>query len=370
MHITNKLLILFTTFVLFNQLFAKTTEKKALELPLTDGPYIFQINGKSMVCSLIDGNLNIKEYKKGQPFEVKIPSVEGLSVKISDKKPSIDSDIFENVNTWFAISDVHGQFNRMKDILIANHIIDNSFNWTFGKKHFVFVGDAFDRGPMVTECLWLLYKMDQQAKKAGGQVHILLGNHESMVFENDLRYVNERYKTISKKIKRIRYPDLFSENTVLGKWLRTKQGIIKINDTLFVHAGIHPHFVKNKFSIADINLNLRKFLGKKSHIIAFDPEASFLFGRNGIFWSRGFFSMEGYEPISKEELEKILVYYKASKVVVGHTRFDHVLSHLDGFVLTTAVNTEDDFPAEGLFFKKGKYFNADSKGKLTEILLK
>ena len=185
-----------------------------------------------------------------------------------------------------------------------------------------------------------------------------------------MRYVHKRYKKISKKLKRIRYPDLFGPDTVLGQWLRTRQAVLKINDILYVHAGIHPRFVEEKMALSDINRIIRQHLDAKSYVVAFNPIVSFMFGRNGVFWSRGYFKKKGYDPISREQLTEVLEFYNVSRVVVGHTRFDHVGAHVGGLVLGTAVNTEEDKPAEGLMIKSGRFFNADARGNLLEIILK
>ena len=58
-----------------------------------------------------------------------------------------------------------------------------------------------------------------QAKKKGGFVHILLGNHEYMVFQNDLRYIHSKYHK-TPFLLGIEYKELYGKNTVIGKWLR------------------------------------------------------------------------------------------------------------------------------------------------------
>ena len=54
-----------------------------------------------------------------------------------------------------AISDIHGQYNSMKQLLMVHGIIDEQLNWSFGTGHLVITGDVFDRGEQVTEALWL-----------------------------------------------------------------------------------------------------------------------------------------------------------------------------------------------------------------------
>ena len=112
----------------------------------------------------------------------------------------------------------------------------------------VIVGDIFDRGPLVNETLWLLYKLEQQAEAAGGKVHVLLGNHEYLVFQNDLRYINRKYRIVSALFK-TSYTDLYGPNTVMGRWLRSKNTVIKINNNTFVHGGISKEFLGITYNI-------------------------------------------------------------------------------------------------------------------------
>ena len=63
--------------------------------------------------------------------------------------------------------------------------MDSACHWTFGKGHLVICGDLFDRGNDVTAELWLLYKLEEEAKEKGGYVHTILGNHEIMNLSGD-----------------------------------------------------------------------------------------------------------------------------------------------------------------------------------------
>ena len=80
-----------------------------------------------------------------------------------------------------AISDIHGQYDLLINLLKSNKIIDNDGLWSFGNGHFVVAGDMFDRGHDVTKVLWFLYDLEKQAKEKGGKLHVMLGNHDVMV---------------------------------------------------------------------------------------------------------------------------------------------------------------------------------------------
>ena len=46
----------------------------------------------------------------------------------------------------------------------------------------VFLGDLFDRGNDVVRTLWFIYRLEREARKQGGAIHVVLGNHEIMTF--------------------------------------------------------------------------------------------------------------------------------------------------------------------------------------------
>jgi len=84
------------------------------------------------------------------------------------------------------MSDVHGQYNAARELLLNAEVIDENNRWVCGEGHLVIVGDIFDRGPDVTPTLWLIHNLQQEAERAGGRVHFLLGNHETMILGNDV----------------------------------------------------------------------------------------------------------------------------------------------------------------------------------------
>ena len=74
--------------------------------------------------------------------------------------------------------------------------MDAKDKWAGGKAHLVQTGDLLDRGKDARKVLDLLMRLEGEARKAGGRVHALLGNHEVMNMLGDLRYVNaEEYKS-------------------------------------------------------------------------------------------------------------------------------------------------------------------------------
>ncbi len=87
---------------------------------------------------------------------------------------------YERPSKIFVVSDIEGNFQSFCKLLMKNRVIDKYLNWRFDDGHLVIVGDCFDRGDQVIECLWLIYMLEEMALNDGGKVHFILGNHEIM----------------------------------------------------------------------------------------------------------------------------------------------------------------------------------------------
>ena len=90
-----------------------------------------------------------------------------------------------------AISDVHGAYDAMVATLQNAAVIDEETAWVGGDTHLVIVGDLLDRGPRSRDAMDLMMRLEDEALAAGGQVHVLIGNHEMMNMIGDLRYVSK-----------------------------------------------------------------------------------------------------------------------------------------------------------------------------------
>ncbi len=110
--------------------------------------------------------------------------------------------------------------------------------------------------------LWLVYKLEKQATAKGGKVHYLLGNREYMVLHKDLRYLHDNYVAASNLLG-VDYDELYGKNTVLGRWLRSKSTIVKINEHTFVHGGISQEFLNQiYYDIETINSTMRSSIDR------------------------------------------------------------------------------------------------------------
>lgn len=172
-----------------------------------------------------------------------------------------------------AMADVHGAFDAMVETLQRAEVIDEQLTWSGDKTHLVIVGDILDRGPRSRDAMDLLMRLEQEASAAGGAVHVVIGNHESMNLVGDLRYVSKsEYDAFAKdetpaererwftaylqkhtltptETARRRFDEQFPAGFFAlrrafradghyGAWLLTKPVIVIVNGTAFVHGGL------------------------------------------------------------------------------------------------------------------------------------
>ncbi|KAJ1551863.1 hypothetical protein HK405_013646, partial [Cladochytrium tenue] len=101
-------------------------------------------------------------------------------------------------------------------------------------------GDLLDRGPDSVEMLRLFQRLQSQAPP--GRMFPLLGNHEVMNLSGDLRYVTkEDIDSFGGSRERRK---AFEADGWAGSWLRSLNISARVADTVFVHGGVHPMWLK------------------------------------------------------------------------------------------------------------------------------
>ncbi|MCK9330317.1 MAG: metallophosphoesterase [Candidatus Cloacimonetes bacterium] len=248
------------------------------------------------------------------------------------------------------LSDIEGNFNALYSLLYNNKIIDKTGNWIFEKGHLILAGDMVDRGEFVDETLLLLYKLDYQAFNNGGRVHYLLGNHDIMLIKGDLRYTHKKYHSLA-NAKNTSVDNLYNKDSLLGKWIRSKHSILKINDFLVVHAGISKELINNNYSLNEINQLVLQYNNDNP----INDRINFLLKSYGPFWFRGM--MRDYKDIPKltqNDFTKILTYFNANKIIVGHTVVDNISYSYQQKLIGVDVNHYEN--SQGLLIKNNKLY--------------
>ena len=95
----------------------------------------------------------------------------GGAAKKDSKKPGSGGKVH-------AIGDIHGMYKEMMAELKGTGYVDDAGNWSGGDATLAFTGDLVDRGPQGYEVVQKIMELQEQAKKAGGEVIVTLGNHD------------------------------------------------------------------------------------------------------------------------------------------------------------------------------------------------
>jgi hypothetical protein len=274
-----------------------------------------------------------------------------------------EASTYRRVEKLLVLSDIEGTFEGLNKMLVGGGVIDTQFKWVFGKGHLVICGDLFDRGENVTACLWLLYKLEEEAKRSGGYVHVILGNHEIMNLSEDFRYVHPKYREAAALMGKA-YLDLYTVNTELGRWLRTKNIMERIGKNLFVHGGVSQLINESGFSLQEMNNQVRPFYDKsgydsllnQAHVLPFFSDYS-------PFWYRGYF----LEPrASLAQVDSTLNLYDVNHIIVGHDIVDSIQTLYNGKVIAIDVDYHIG-NYQALVIEKDRFYRMNSSGEKKEL---
>lgn len=335
-------------------------------VPGSDGPYVLYRNGK-VIVKYVDENegtaalrmdsaslenkksldLVVRTDEAGKTFTVR------LKQKLEEEKTEYDAEKI------FIVSDIEGDFRSFRRLLQGSGVIDSSFNWTFGDGHLVLTGDFFDRGMQVTEVLWLIYSLEDKAKAAGGYVHYVLGNHEIMNLNGDIRYVHQKYFA-NAALMQEDYMTLFGRQSELGRWLRTKNIAEKVGDILFVHGGISGQVNDARVPLRRMSNLARPYYDDSLQNFPNDRVA-LLYSDLGPFWYRGYYS--GTPLATINQLDSSLSFFRAKHIATGHTVISDTIRILHGGKLINTDVHHAKGHSEGLLVEGNRFYRVDAVGQ-------
>jgi hypothetical protein len=314
------------------------------------GPYILYAQDGRATVITFDKLLNM--YTQTFPNresigEFTVYSHEGdytFKVKLQDPITTPQARYNDLPEKMLILSDPHGDIVSFVKTLTGNKIVDEHLNWIYGNGHVKILGDIQDRGNDQTTIFWLVYKLQTEARKAGGELHYLLGNHEAIVAQHDERYLTPKYLEYPSKLTEkmgdgVRYGDLWGSNSELGNWVFHQNTIQIMGSKLFVHAGISVNLVKTGLTVEQINDTVRKYIALPRHTTR-SEHATLIMTTAGPLWYRAMVD----NTMSMSEVDEVLNAWKTpnnkrvEQVVTGHTRVNSGTSLYDGKVLCIDVS--------------------------------
>jgi hypothetical protein len=252
--------------------------------------------------------------------------------------------------TPLSTGDLHGDISKTRRAFRVAGLIDHDDRWSGGTTVAVQVGDILDRGDQEIEIFYFLERLQREADAAGGALHILNGNHETMNVAHQFRYVtpggyqdfhnwaqthaleaalkgrcgcHHGHANFSdlRKAMGLRSGDGLAARSaalqpggpITSRFIAPHPVVLQVGTTVFVHGGLLPQHVE--YGIERMNKEAREWFLKGP--IKAKPQ--FLSGREAVVWARDY-SHEDASRCDCEALQKALDGVAGAKrVVVGHT---------------------------------------------------
>ena len=332
------------------------------------------------------------------------PSQNSDLADTNDSSASLDPGQIEDqwigVDRIVAIGDVHGDYPGYEEALSQAKVIDSSGNWVAGETHLVQIGDIPDRGPDSALIIRHMQQLERQAEASGGRVHALIGNHELLNLSGDLYYVHpgefEALCDEQSPQRREHFQQEESEEddevTIMslymprdgdsddsdiplgfaehretwrldgefGRWVASHNTVIKINNILFVHAGISPKY--GNWTIRAINERVRQEL-----LAPYGFEDPIAEDHTGPLWYRGLSLDE--EAADESHVDALLDFHGVDHIVVGHTpSFEAIVPRYQGkvVVIDSGISMFYGGAVTSLVIENGKLLNLH-RGEQIEI---
>jgi calcineurin-like phosphoesterase family protein len=212
-----------------------------------------------------------------------------------------------------AIGDLHGDVRALGAIARACGLLDERGSWTGGQAHLVLMGDLVG-GEDSRLLIHAVMRLEREARRAGGRVHSLIGNH-------DVLPAAGRFGKMTRRERRAYGKRDFRGDGPYSDWLRGRPTILKLGRTVFVHAGLDRWALDT--DPAEVNGQVRAWIAHHQGIGPKPPKGTrwTVDEDEGPMWMRAFKARGGKpkDGPSKKDLRAILERLGAERMVLGHS---------------------------------------------------
>ena len=222
-----------------------------------------------------------------------------------------------------AVGDLHGDLRAFGAIGRACGVLDEGGSWIGGDTHLVLMGDLVG-GAQSRLLLNAVMRLEREARRAGGRVHALLGNH-------DVLPAAGRFSRMTRKERRAYHKSDFRGDGPYSEWLRRRPSILKIGETVFVHAGLDRWAMDT--DPAEVNAQVRAWIAHHQGKGPKPPKSTrwTIDEEEGPMWTRAFKARrrKPKDAPSKKTIHEILDRLGAERIVLGHspTKSGEVIEH-------------------------------------------
>ena len=285
-----------------------------------------------------------------------------ISSVVGADEPTIDADLPRIV----AAGDFHGDYGAFEAVITGAGLVDDNGNWIAGETIFIQLGDLPDRGPDTRRIITELRELQDQAEATGGEVIVLVGNHEALLMTGDFRYLHpgeiEAFRTDESEATReaawsenrdeiiaayreqdadrsdadiksawqqatplglVELAEAWSPEGEIGVWvIEELQPAVILADSLFVHGGLSAAYADQ--TLDEMAVAMKQALQTQSR-----DRTAIIHDSLGPMWYRGLHRSTGAAPVQfeenrptltvDEEIDTVLKAFGVDRIIVGHT---------------------------------------------------
>jgi hypothetical protein len=202
------------------------------------------------------------------------------------------------------VGDLLGDRARSDRALALAGVLSSDGHWNAGSTVLVQLGDLIDPGPNTKAVVEQWMSLADEAAAAGGKVTVLLGEHEALDLLGEWKEIApadiDAFGDAGAR------KEALSAGAPIGTWLRSRDAVVEIAETVFVHGGIHERWAGVDPAVVSSQV--------RAAIAGTGPD--FVLGAEGPLRYRGFLRTNAFDVCG--ELEKVLAARRATRLVVGH----------------------------------------------------
>jgi hypothetical protein len=236
-----------------------------------------------------------------------------------------------------AIGDIHADMDALRRALRVAGAVDARDEWIGGSLTVVQLGDLIGRSDDEKQVLDYFFELQRRARKAGGTVHALIGNHEVFGGRLDNQAVGpnpfsawEQLGGLKRDDPRLRHLPQHARargaalmpGGPYALQIAELPVVLKIGGTVFAHGGIVPRWAR--YGVDRINREVRDWLRGTGD----EPDSTLgVDDGDRVMWTRQFSS--SVTPADCDVLAESLKLLGARRMVVAHTVHEEITPRCD-----------------------------------------
>jgi len=219
-----------------------------------------------------------------------------------------------------AIGDIHGDYERLRALLIKHGVISIDNKWIAEDRTFVCTGDITNRLYGGINVILLFMKLEKEATEAGGRFVSLCGNHDALILaraygflgDDDGRSCHNFFEQIGGFW--IEAHTIAMDEKIL-EWMKNRPLMHREGENLFQHADTCDFYNSFGNTIEEINQNGINLLSTAAGAIE-------MFARmcNCRFWDSDEQEWQNCEN-TKIKIESYMEKFEVKNIFHGHTAF-------------------------------------------------